>query len=107
MFETSKDILNLVLALSVAGISVFVCWLLYYFISSVKKLHDIINTLQQTLESANDLVNNIRNKIKDSSTYLKLIGVLIKKVVQEFKDKRKKTKTKIVKSKKIKKKNKK
>lgn len=102
MFETSKDVLNLVLALSIAGISVFICFLLYYVISSIKKLHDTFSLAQKGLKSFNDLVENAKKKFKDSSTHLKLIGMLVQKVMEEIKDrneKRKKTNKKNTKSK--------
>ena len=100
MFETSKDILNLVLALSIVGISVFVCWLLYYLIASMKKLHDVVNLFQKTLTSANELVNNAKKKLKDSSTHLKLIGMLVQKIVEEVQDRSKKDRSKKDRSKK-------
>jgi Na+-transporting methylmalonyl-CoA/oxaloacetate decarboxylase gamma subunit len=100
MFETSKDILNLVLALSIVGISVFVCWLLYYLIASMKKLHDVVNLFQKTLTSANELVNNAKKKLKDSSTHLKLIGMLVQKIVEEVQDRSKKGRSKKDRSKK-------
>ena len=94
MFETSKDILNLVLAVSVIGISVFICWFLYYIIASIRKLHDVVNLFQKTLRSANELVENAKKKLKNSSTHLKLIGMLVKKVAEEIRNKkRRKRKT--------------
>ena len=93
MFETSKDVLNLVLALSIAGVTVFICWLLYYFISSIRKLHDAINIFQKTLRTANEIVEGAKKKLKDSSTYLKLIGMLFQKVVKEVQNKRRQKKT--------------
>ena len=83
MFETSKDVLNLVLAVSIIGITVFICWLLYYFIASIKKLHDVISLFQNTLKSLSELVDNAKKKLKDSSTHLKLVGALVQKVAEE------------------------
>jgi predicted nucleic acid-binding Zn-ribbon protein len=102
MFETSKDILNLVLAFSIVGISVFICWFLYYIITSIKKLHDIFSLFQKALQSFNELVENAKKKLKNSSTHLKLIGMLVQKIVEEIKDrneKRKKTNKKNTKNK--------
>ena len=96
MFETSKDILNLVLAISVVGITVFICWLLYYIIASIRKLHDVVNLFQKTLNSANEVVENVKKRLKSSSTHLKLIGMLVQKVAEEVRNKnksRKKRKT--------------
>ncbi len=93
MFETSKDILNLVLAFSIVGVSVFICWFLYYIIASIKKLHDTFSLLQKALQSFNELVDNAKKKLKDSSTHLKLIGMLVQKVVEEIKDRSKKRKS--------------
>lgn len=100
MFETSKDILNLVLAFSVFGISVFICWFLYYIISSIKKLHDTLSLFQKALQSFNELIENAKKKLKNSSTHLKLIGILVQKIVEEIRDRNKKTKSSIKKNKK-------
>lgn len=101
MFETSRDILNLVLAISVVGISIFICWFLYYIIVSIKKIHDTVSLFQKALESFNELVDNAKKKLKDSSTHLKLIGMLVQKIAEEIKDRsvrNKKTKTSTKKS---------
>ncbi len=95
MLETSKDILNLVLAISIIGITVFICWLLYYFIASIKKLHDVISLFQNTLKSLSELVDSAKKKLKDSSTHLKLVGALVQKIAEEVRNKtNKKRKTK-------------
>ena len=87
MFETSKDILNLVLAFSIIGISVFICWFLYYIIASIKKIHDTFSLFQKALQSFTELIDNVKRKLKDSSTHLKLIGMLIQKIAEEIRDK--------------------
>jgi len=105
MFETSKDILNLVLAISIVGISIFICWLLYYIIASIKKIHNTLNLFQKALGSFNDLMINAKKKLQSSAAYFKLAGMLVGKIAEEIKNrniKKGKTNTKASRNKKTK-----
>ncbi|MDD3284589.1 MAG: hypothetical protein PHZ07_03280 [Patescibacteria group bacterium] len=95
MIESSKDILNLVIAFCILWFTVFVCWFIYYMISTIKKVHDSINFFHTTLSSFNELVETVRDKINGSASNFKLIGMLIEKGVEIISKKIKnKTKTK-------------
>ncbi len=47
MFETSGDILNLVIAISVLLFTVFLVWTIYYVLASLKKVYKIVNELDK------------------------------------------------------------
>lgn len=81
MIENSRDILNLVIAFCVLWFTIFICWFIYYMISTIKKLHDSINFFHNTLSSFNELVEATKNKIIDSTSGFKLFGMLIGKGV--------------------------
>lgn len=84
MLETSKDILNLVIAFAILWITVFICWFIYYIIAVIKRVHDTIDFFHKTLVSLNEMISNVKDKLKSSSTHFKLIGMLVKKVIQEI-----------------------
>lgn len=84
MFSTSTDILNLVLAISIAVLTFFLCTALYYLISSIRKTQRIIKAAETIIVKTNDLINLAKDKIKNSSTYLVLLGELFKKGLEYF-----------------------
>ncbi len=81
MFETSRDILNLTLCFCAVWVSVFICWLLYYLIATIKKTHDVINFFSKTISSINDFISEIKDKAHGSVAYFKLFGVLTEKFI--------------------------
>ena len=81
MFETSRDVLNLTLALCCIFISVFLCWLLYYMISTIKKTHDVINFFSKTIVSINEFFSELKQKTHSSMAYFRLFGVLTEKFI--------------------------
>lgn len=91
MFDTSKDILYLVIAFCVLWFTVFICWLLYYFISIVGGVRKIIKSVQEKIEKVDEVINLVKDKVEHSATYLGLIVEGVSKLVQYFKDKREDT----------------
>ncbi len=66
MFETSKDVLNLVLSISIFLVAATLSWLLYqmaktfYSINRVTTgLEKIINSIEESIEKFKDRTNNI------------------------------------------------
>lgn len=87
MFETSKDILNIVLAVSVFGISFFICWSLFYFTMIIKNMFSVVKKLKDTIDKVDDAVKSFKDKVESTSSYLPLIGEGVKKLVDLMKDK--------------------
>jgi len=88
MFDTSKDILYLVIAFCVLWFTVFICWLLYYFISIVGKVRKIIKSVEDKIEKIDGLIDLLKDKIEHSAAYLGLIVNGVGKLVEYFKDKK-------------------
>jgi len=84
MFSTSGDVLNLVLAVCILLLTVFLCVALYYLISSMKKTHRVIKVIESTLSKAEDVINLTKDRIKNSGTYFMLFGELVKKLMDYF-----------------------
>lgn len=87
MLETSRDILNLVLSLSVAIFVFFLCWALFYLIASARRTFRLIRRVEQGVEKAEALIDLIKEKVSSSASYLILLSNLVKKGM-EFAEKR-------------------
>ncbi len=98
MFETSNDLLNIVIAAAVAVFTVFICWIMYYFISILRTVKKSVNEIKTKIEALDVILNSLKEKISHSSNYL---GLLVKSVISllEFFRERKDKKSNPVKKK--------
>ena len=88
MFSTSGDVLNIVLAICIVALTVFLCVSLYYLISSIKKTHRIINMVESGVSKADEVISIARQKIKGGGAYLVLLGELAKRAMDYFSEKK-------------------
>ena len=88
MFETSRDILNWVLAASAGALAFFLCWSLYYFIASAQRIFRLIKHVEQGVAKAEALLDLINDKISGSASYLMILGEILKRGVEFAKSKR-------------------
>lgn len=97
MFETSGDILNLVLAISIALLTVFLCWLLFVITQGIRRILSIldevkglINSIHEKVDRAEKLFNTLEEKVKNFSSLLPLIMSGINKVIDVLRNRREK-----------------
>ncbi len=90
MFDTSKDVLNLVIALSVALFTFFLCWLMYYFISILRTIKQTLTDVQEKINSLDELLTSLKEKISNSSNYLGLLTKSIISLIELFKNRKEK-----------------
>ncbi len=81
MFETSKDILNITIAVSVFGVAFFLCWGMYYVNMSLKQIFGAVREMRDRFHKIDELVKAIKEKVEHSTSYLFLIGEGVKKLV--------------------------
>lgn len=86
MFSTSGDILNLVLAVAIAALTGFLVYAIYYFIVSIKKIHNLISKIDSGVSKTQEILSLIKSKIKGGSAYLMLFGELAKHLMKLAKD---------------------
>ncbi|MDD5040743.1 MAG: hypothetical protein PHY34_06405 [Patescibacteria group bacterium] len=102
MFETSKDILYVALALSAIVLTFFLCWALYYIVMMLKKVHlavnqvsDLITSIRQKIDRLEQLMSAVEDKLKDSASYIPLLLKGVSELIDYFKQRKaKKDKTK-------------
>ena len=100
MIETSKDLLFLVLAISIFILCAFICWAIFYIISILKKANDmvkgfkeVVDGIKEKLARLENIFNTLEEKISHSASYLPLVAKGITELIGYFK-KRKAKKSK-------------
>ncbi len=64
--ESSKDILNLVLAFCALWFTAFVCWLLWYVIGILRDASRVIHEIHEKISAIDRAVHAAREKIESS-----------------------------------------
>jgi hypothetical protein len=82
MIETSKDLLYVVIALSVLGFAVFVCWSIFYLSMILRQAFKITKEMRNRLHKVDEVIKTVKEKIEHSTSYLMLIGEGVKKLVE-------------------------
>ncbi len=93
MFTSSGDILNLVLAVSIAVLTFFLCWAIYYFVASVQKVYNLVKRIELGIEKAEELLEIAKGKLKNSSAYFMILGEIVRKAMDFVKEKKEKKQT--------------
>ena len=88
----SKDLLYIVISISVLIFTIFSCWALYYLARILQQMFKVIKETRARLNKFDELVKMITEKIEHSTAYLPLIGQGIKKLVELIKNRSEKKK---------------
>ncbi len=86
MFETSKDLLHIAIAVSVIGFTVFICWAIFYFAQILRQAFKVAKEMRERLHKVDEVIQSLKEKIEHSTSYLLLIGEGIKKLVEVVKE---------------------
>lgn len=81
MFSSSNDILNLVLSICLISLTFFLCWAIYYFIASVQRIYNLIKRVERGVCKAEEILDIVNDKIKNSAAFFMVLGELFKKFV--------------------------
>lgn len=93
MLETSKDLLNIVIALAVLWLTVFLCWMIYYMAMILKRVNEVMEKVTGTLDAITGFFTKAKDKISSIGTTLATAMELGKKVVEIVKEKQEKKRT--------------
>ncbi len=89
MFETTKDILYIVLAFCALWITIFMCWVIYYVAMILRQAHSLMNDVKDKMQAIDEAIRGVREKLEHSSAYLALIADGAKYLVKHFTEKKK------------------
>jgi len=88
MFETSRDILNLVIALVVLMVGGGLAWLIYLIVAMMRDVRHATRSFKEKVEALDGLLDLLREKIEKSASYIGILVDLVSKLVSHFRDNR-------------------
>jgi len=94
MLETSKDLLNIVIAFCVLWFTAFVCWFIYYVINIIKRVAETMDQVAKMANGVNQFFDEAKTRMQKASSYLPLIIDGAKKLFEFAKEKKDGTKRK-------------
>ncbi|MFH1192163.1 MAG: hypothetical protein V1655_01685 [bacterium] len=80
--QTTKDILFLVIAFCVLLLTIFLAWLLYYFIAIIRDVRKLTKSIEDKVEKTGAVIDLIKNKVDSSATHFILLVEAIKQIVK-------------------------
>lgn len=84
----SIDIFYVVLAFCVLWLAVFLCWFIYQIVVTIKTVNDVVRELKWQIEKIEQVLSGMKSKFEVGSGHLAKLAGSVKKVVDEFKDKK-------------------
>ena len=84
MFETSKDLLFVVLSLSIFWFTIFLCWLLYQAARTLRNINRISEMLIEKLELISEAVTFMRDKVDHLSSKMGVVSSMLSGLVEKF-----------------------
>ena len=97
MFETSRDLLNLLLGFSVTLVAVLFSWVMYEIAKTIKGVNDTIKIVQKIAKGIDEGVENFKSKAGNAAAFLTVFiksAQSILETVNKKKTAKKKTSTK-------------
>jgi len=79
--NTTYDIFWLLFGFSILLLTIFACWGMYYFIMIVRDTREIIKNVKKKLELIDEFIVLVKEKIEDTSGYIKTIVDMALKVI--------------------------
>lgn len=84
MFDTSQDLLYVILSFCVLWFTVFLCWLLYQAARVLRNANFIIENLTHKLELITEAVEFIKHKVDNVSGHMGVISSMFANLVEKF-----------------------
>ena len=88
--NNSRDILNIVIALSVLTFTIFVCWAIFYFAMIMRQGFRVVKETRERLSKIDEFFKMLKEKMEHSTSYLFLMVEGIKKLVELMKERKEK-----------------
>ena len=87
MFDSTKDILYLVIAFCILWVTVFLCWMFYYIAKILRNTSHMVEEFRMKLQALSETVNHVRNKVESLSSLFTLgtqgVGGFVRKTVSK------------------------
>jgi len=73
MLETSKDLLNILLGVSVLIVALLFSWLLYQSARTLKGLNDTMSSVQNLVKNIDEGVKNFKSKAGNAAAFFTVL----------------------------------
>ena len=100
MLDTSKDVLNIIIAFCVLFFSFFLCWVIYYIAMILKRIHSVMETFTKTLNAVTGFFEIAKSKVNNIGSTISTAIDVGKRVADYVSEKQESKKTASKKSKK-------
>ncbi|MDD5109805.1 MAG: hypothetical protein PHI63_01140 [Patescibacteria group bacterium] len=84
MFDTSRDILNMVLAVSAIVLTVFLTMVLYHVYKILRDASKVTTSFREKLDLVDKILNLVKDKLEAGASHLGLIADSALKIVGFF-----------------------
>ncbi len=88
MFETSKDILYIVISFCIIWITIFLCWTFYYLARILKNANQIVEEFRVRLQALTDMVDQVKHKVENISQLMTLASTGVAGFVKKCAEKK-------------------
>lgn len=78
----SKEVLNIVLAVVVLWVGIFLCWALYYAARILQQGYNMLKGVNDRIKKIDEAVQSIRERFEHSATYLGLVAEGVKELAK-------------------------
>ncbi|MDP3244700.1 MAG: hypothetical protein Q8M83_03530 [bacterium] len=89
MLSTSKDILFIVLAVAVLWVTIFFCWLLYYFVAITREVKGGLRDARDKMRHFDEALHSVKDKLEHSVSIFAVLGETAKQLIGYFIEKKK------------------
>jgi hypothetical protein len=80
MFQTSGDILNIIIAICVLIFTVFVVLAIYNFLSGLKKVRNLVSEVEKSVRKLLEIIDSVENKVQKSTSYVYMVSEVAKNI---------------------------
>lgn len=80
MFETSGDILNIVIAVCVLAFTIFIVLVINNLLVGLKKVKNMVKEVDKSVRSLLGMIDNVKNKVQKSTSYVYMASEVAKNI---------------------------
>jgi uncharacterized protein YoxC len=84
IFESSQDLLYIVLSLCILWFTVFLCWALYHATRVLRNSNSIVENVSNKLELISEAMEFIRKKVDHVSGHMGMVSSMIANFVEGY-----------------------
>lgn len=88
MFQTSGDILNMVIAVCVLMFTIFIVLVIYNLLSGLKKIRNMVSEIDKSVRGLLTMIDNVKGKVQKSTSYVYMASEVAKNIFDLVKNKR-------------------